>query len=156
MLDLINQKIIFELKKNSRISWGELSRVAGISRQALRKRIERLEYKRYIIGYTIVTSHEPPRETLSVQDFETASVQAFLKIKFSKENNCFKLSRTLLSYDSVIASWSIAGYWDNIVLVRVNNIEEISKIREIIIEAGGIDEIKTDAILNEWHLTQQK
>ena len=152
MLDLINQKIISELKKNSRISWGELSGIVGIFRQALKKRIERLEYKRYIIGYTIVTSHESSHETLGVQ--------AFLKIRFSEENNCLKLSRILSSrilpsYDSVIASWSVTGDWDNIILVRANSMKEIEQIREIIVQTGGIDEIETDTVLNELYQVNQ-
>ena len=148
MLDLINQKIISELKKNSRISWGELSGIVGISRQALKKRIERLEYKRHIMGYTIITSHESARET--------SSVQAFLKIRFSKDNDCFKLSRILQSYDNVVASWAITGDWDNMILVRASSMEKISEIREIIVQTGGIDEIETDTVLNELHLTQTK
>ncbi|MCY4049490.1 MAG: Lrp/AsnC family transcriptional regulator [Hyphomicrobiales bacterium] len=148
MLDLINQKIISELKKNGRISWGELAEIVGVSRQALKKRIERLEYKRHIIGYTIVTSHEP--------DPEISGVQAFLKIRFSKENDCFKLSRIISSYDNVVASWSVTGDWDNIILVRANSMEEISQIRESIVQTGGIDEIETDAVLKELCLTQAK
>lgn len=148
MLDLVNQKIISELKKNGRISWGELSGIVGISRQALKKRIERLEYKRHIMGYTIITSHEAAHET--------SSVQAFLKIRFSKGNDCFKLSRILHSYDNVVASWAVTGDWDNIILVRASSMEKISEMREIIVQTGGIDEIETDTVLNELHPTQTK
>lgn len=147
MLDFINQRIISELKKNSRISWGQLSEIVGISRQALKKRIERLEYKRHIIGYTIITSHE-------ASSHEAPYVQAFLKIRFLKENDCFKLSRIFPSYSNVIASWGITGDWDNIVLVRARNIEQISEIREIIVQTGGIDEIETDVILNELYINK--
>lgn len=148
MLDLINQKIISELKKNSRISWGELSYIVGISRQALKKRIERLEYKRHIIGYTIITAQESSPEP--------SNVQAFLKIRFSKDNDCFKLSRILPSYDDVVASWAVTGDWDNIVLVKASSMEKISEIREIIVRTGGIDEIETDTVLNELYLSQTK
>ena len=146
MLDFVNQKIISELKKNSRISWGQLSEIVGISRQALKKRIERLEYKRYIIGYTIITSHD--------ETDETACVQAFLKIRFLKENDCFKLSRIFPLYDNVVASWGITGDWDNIVLVRAQTMEQISEIREIIVQTGGIDEIETDVVLNQLYMNK--
>lgn len=145
MLDIINQKIISELKKNSRISWGRLAEIVGISRQALKKRIERLEYKRQIIGYTIITSHEASHET----PHETSDVKAFLKIRFSKENDCFKLSRIFPSYKNIIASWAITGDWDNILLIKTNSMEQISEIREVIVQTGGIDEIETEVILNE-------
>ena len=144
MLDLINQKIMSELKKNSRIGWGQLSEIVGISRQALKKRIERLEHKRHIIGYTIITGHE--------SSDKTQHVQAFLKIRFLKGNDCFKLSRILSSYSNVVASWAITGDWDNIILVKAHNMEQISDIREAIVETGGIDEIETEVILNELYI----
>ena len=148
MLDLINQKIISELKKNSRIGWGQLSEIIGISRQSLKKRIERLEHKRHIIAYTIITNDE--------EFNETPHVQAFLKIRFLKGNDCFKLSRILPSYSSVIASWAITGDWDNIVLVRASSMEHISEIREVIVETGGIDEIETEVILNELYIDKSQ
>ena len=145
MLDIINQKIISELKKNSRIHWGQLAEIVGISRQALKKRIERLEYKRQIIGYTIITSHEASHE-VSHEEFH---VKAFLKIRFYKGNDCFKLSCIFPSYKNIIASWAITGDWDNILLIKANSMEQISEIREVIVQTGGIDEIETEVILNE-------
>ena len=149
MIDLINQKIISELKKNSRMGWGQLSEIVGISRQALKKRIERLEYKGYIVGYTIITSCE----THETRD-EVSYVQAFLKIKFSKGNDCFQLSRILPSYTDVVSSWEVAGKWDNIVFVRAQSMEDISEIRETIIQTGGIDKIETDVILSQLSLNK--
>ena len=148
MLDLINQKIISELKKNSRISWGQLSEIVGISRQALKKRIERLEYKRHIIGYTIITDYEAFNEE--------PYVQAFLKIRFLKGNDCFKLSHLLPSYRNVIASWAITGDWDNVILIRAKSMEQISEIREVIVETGGIDEIEIEVVLNELYMDKSQ
>ena len=159
MLDIINQRIISELKKNSRINWGDLAKIVGISRQALKKRIERLEYKRHIIGYTILTSHEAlheasheaPHEAPHEASHKASRIRAFLRVRFSKGNDCFKLSLTFNSYKNVIASWGITGDWDSLVLVQAESMEKISEIRELIVQTGGIDEIETEVVLNEFH-----
>ena len=147
MIDVIDRKIISELKKNGRMNWGQLAEIVGISRQALKKRTDRLERRRHILGYTIVTSHEDAEKS----SHEDSGVQAFLKVRFSKGNDCGKLSHTLPSYRNVVASWSIAGDWDAVILVRAGTMEKISEIRDIIVRTGGIDSIKTDVILTTLH-----
>ena len=91
-MDIVNQEIIAALKQNGRITWGELASQIGISRQALRKRVERLEHKGEIIGYTIVTAHKDD----NVEQNKSV-VRAFLKIRFAKGNDCFKLARAMSS-----------------------------------------------------------
>lgn len=147
MLDVINQRILAELKKNGRIGWGTLACRVGISRQSLRKRIERLEYKKYITGYTVITSSKQAHHNL---DKDTL-IQAFLKIKFGVDNDCFKLSRAILSYRNIISAWAITGDWDMILLVQDDRMEKISLLREMIILTGGIDKIETDVILNDLY-----
>lgn len=143
-MDPINQTLLAALKRNSRISWGELAGQLGISRQALRKRIERPEYKGEIVAYTIITAH---RNEPTGKDREP--VRAFLKIRFAKGNDCFKLSRALSSYQNIVGSWAVTGDWDMLALVEASSLERISEIREIIVGTGGIDEIETDAVLNQ-------
>ena len=143
-MDLINQGILAALKQNGRIGWGQLAAQLGISRQALRKRIERLEYKNHIRGYTIITSYGED----TAQDPRKDSVSAFLNIRFAKGNDCFKLSQLLSSYQDTAGSWAVTGDWDMVLLVTGKSFEQISAIREAIVATGGIDEIETEAVLN--------
>ena len=144
-LDVINQAILAALKQNGRIGWGALAAQLGISRQALRKRIERLELKGHIVAYTIITSHDDKGSDTDTLNY----VRAFLKIRFSKGNDCFKLSQLLASYTNIVGSWAVTGDWDMMILVTAQRLEQISDMREIIVATGGIDEIETDAVLND-------
>lgn len=144
-MDVINRTILSELKKNARISWGQLASVAGVSRQSLRKRIARLEEKGDIAGYTIVT----PLQILSKTEHEEGTVRAFLRIRFGKGNNCFKLAKFLSANRDIAASWAVAGDWDNVVLAEAGSMEKISEIREMIVRTGGIEEIETEVVMNE-------
>ncbi len=139
-MDIIDQKIIAELKINARVRWGTLAILAGISRQALTKRIERMENNGIIDCYTILTSHK---------DIDKTSIlKAFLRIRFTKENDCFKLSKHFLSYTNVIDAWAVTGDWDAVILVKGKSMEAISEIREIIVKTGGIHEIETEVVMN--------
>ena len=144
-MDTINRTIIAELKKNSRIGWGALADRVGISRQALKGRVERLDYKGHIVGYTIITAHNDDQP----EEGQSRSIQAFLKIRFTKGNDCFRLARHMESCTNIVGSWAITGNWDMILLVAAQSLEQISEVREVIVATGGIDEIKTDAVLNE-------
>ncbi|MHC8508852.1 MAG: Lrp/AsnC family transcriptional regulator [Rhodospirillales bacterium] len=149
-MDIINQKILSELKKNARIGWGQLADISGISRQSLKKRIDRLERKGDIVGYTILTpSGLTPLELSSGKTADTPLVRAFLRIRFTKENNCFKLAKVLSAYKAVTASWEVTGDWDNVIFAEAESMEQISEIREMIVQTGGIDEIETEAVLSE-------
>lgn len=144
-MDAINRSILAELKKNSRIGWGTLADRVGISRQALKGRVERLEHRGQIVAYTIITQHEEKNRG----DDQPHSVRAFMKIRFASGNDCFKLARQMESCTNIVGSWAITGDWDMVMLVAAQNLEQISDIREIIVATGGIDEIETDAVLND-------
>lgn len=144
MMDPINLKILAELKRNSRIGWGALAATVGISRQSLKKRVERLERKGHILGYTTVTPHQDSAG-------DEGSVSAFLRIRFAAGNDCFKLSRLFPSYAGVEASWAVTGDWDCVILARTATMEDLSELRELIVGAGGIDEIETEVVLNNLY-----
>ena len=144
-MDAINRSILAELKLNSRIGWGSLADRVGISRQALKGRVERLEYKGHIVAYTIITAHDEKGE----RDNQSRSVRAFLNIRFEKGNDCFKLARQMEFCTNIVGSWAITGDWDMVMLIEAQSLEQISDIREIIVATGGIDEVQTDAVLND-------
>lgn len=145
-MDSINRDILASLKANSRIAWSDLANKVGISRAALRSRIERMEKKGVILGYTITTSHQADRRLPNEPE-----IKALLHIKFSGcgSNDCFKLSSHLKSYKNVLASWGVTGAWDMFVLVKGGTMEAISETREIIKATGGVSRIETSVVLNE-------
>ena len=63
-LDEIDYRIIDALKKNARISLQGLSQAAGLSRNATRNRLRRLERSGVISGYTVVLG-KPEEQPIS-------------------------------------------------------------------------------------------
>jgi Lrp/AsnC family transcriptional regulator, leucine-responsive regulatory protein len=64
-MDDIDQKIIAELTRNARVSYAEVAGKVLLSRNAVRKRIERLERQGHIGGYTIVRAGENTGDVVS-------------------------------------------------------------------------------------------
>ncbi|MEM3400165.1 MAG: Lrp/AsnC family transcriptional regulator [Candidatus Micrarchaeia archaeon] len=58
-MDKKDERIIFELLKNARISFTELAKKLGITETAVRKRVKKLEEEGVILGYTALI--EPSR-----------------------------------------------------------------------------------------------
>jgi len=79
-------------------------------------------------------------------------VEAFLRIRFSKGNDCFKLFNKIGNHPSVIGAWAVTDPWDAIFHVRGDRLEAISDFRELFASEDGIDEIETEAVLNDLHL----
>jgi len=138
-MDAINRQIISELKMNARASWGYIASKVGISRQALKMRVDRLEDTGSILGYTVLTAQKTSSKA--------NKVQAILRISFASENDCFKLSKHFSSYSEIQAAWALAGEWDCIVILSAADTKRISDIREIIVGTGGIKEIRTEIFL---------
>lgn len=53
-IDVIDQRILAEMRANARISHAQLGEIVRLSRTAVRQRIERLERDGRIRGYTII------------------------------------------------------------------------------------------------------
>jgi Lrp/AsnC family transcriptional regulator, leucine-responsive regulatory protein len=64
-MDDIDKKIIAELTRNARVSYAEVAGKVLLSRNAVRKRIERLERQGHIGGYTIVRAGENTGDVVS-------------------------------------------------------------------------------------------
>lgn len=60
ILDRPDERILMELTRNARIPHAELAGKVGLSRNAVRQRVERLERNGLIQGYTIVAGEGKP------------------------------------------------------------------------------------------------
>lgn len=56
-LDEVDKKILLELSKNARISLVELSGIVGLTANGVKKRIDRLEKEKIILGYRVMINY---------------------------------------------------------------------------------------------------
>src|SRR4051794_33068596 len=116
-LDQIDQSILAELTRNARISHAELASKVLLSRNAVRQRIDRMERKGFIQGYTIVSG--PPGQ---------GPVSAFLMVYRKDRVRGSDVIAVLQSIPEVVLCDVVSGDFDLLVRVEARSLERIQDI----------------------------
>ena len=97
-MDLIDELIIQELKKDSRLSMSELGRRVHLTSPAVRERVRQLEDKQIITGYTVNLNAKNLGYPIA------AIIEATIK-----NNRYEEFKQHILSYSNVEFCYRIAG-----------------------------------------------
>ena len=119
-IDETDERIIEELKKDSRQSTADISRRTGIARMTVHERIRRLKEKGVIRKFSIgLDQAKLGRPTT-----------ALLLVSYSPGHKLpqQKLAEKIAKLPGVYAVHIIAGEWDMLVKVRGASVEEIGKL----------------------------
>lgn len=134
-----DRELLALLIEDGRVTWTEAANRLGVSRVAVQNRVAALTESGWIKKFTVHLANPHPIKQ---------GVDAFLRIKFSEEYDCFRLFNKFGNDKLVIDAWSLTGKWDAMFHIRAKQLEEISAFREMIVSNGGIKKIETEAILN--------
>ena len=100
-MDLIDNKILQELQKNSSIPLSELSKKVGLSNTPCWNRIKKLEEDKVIIAKTILIDNE--KINLPIKIFLSISIQNHT------ENWLNKFKKVIQKYDEIIEVHRLTG-----------------------------------------------
>ncbi|VVC04641.1 putative HTH-type transcriptional regulator [Candidatus Burarchaeum australiense] len=127
-IDELDERIIEELKKDSRQSTADISRRSGIARMTVHERIRRLKEKGVIRKFSLALDY-------SKLDRPTT---AFILVAYEPGHKMpqHRLAEKIAKLPGVYAVHIITGEWDMLVKVRGASVEEIgrlvvNKIREL-------------------------
>lgn len=135
--DELDLKIIQELKDNSRRSNREIARKLGVSASTLIQRIEKLEKKGIIKGYSVTLNHSLlGRDLIAVIEI-TISKAALLKVQ-----------EQIAVIDGVAAVYDVTGEFDSIAIVRAKNRNDLSNIVKKIHGMHDVSRTNTHIALN--------
>ena len=131
-LDLLDQKILEELKKNSRISFNDISKKIDKTEATVRRRVKKLldddVIKRFTIEYTIDTKLKVSATVKIIPDFK----------------NIKEILRELTNVDEISNIWRLSGDCGLLLKVDIPSIEEFNPlIEEKISQIQGIKIIET-------------
>ena len=138
-LDQIDQRILFELLKNARVSHAELASKVLLSRNAVRQRIDRMERQGYIQGYTIV-SGTPGH----------GAVSAFFMVYRKDRVRGSDVIAVLQSIPEVVLCDVVSGDFDLLVRVEARSLERIQDIWEQIAALPGVTDTVTAMTLSSY------
>lgn len=135
--DEINEKdeaILNLLSTNARMSFSDIGRVIGVSRTAVKKRVDALERSGKIKGYrTIISTDESLEKT-------------FTLIFECEENSLETVKEQLITADEVVTTF-VVGKRNIIAICNAENIDEIAEFgRKICTLTGCVKKLKVGSI----------
>ncbi len=132
IMDVIDLKILEELKENSRISFNDISQRVGKTEATVRRRVKKLEdegiIKKYTIEYTI-NSKPKTRATVKIEP-------DFKEIK--------TIMKELIEIEEITDIWRLSGDCGLFIKVEIPSIEQFNPlIEEKISQIKGVKIMET-------------
>ena len=119
-LDRIDQSIIRELQKNSRITVTELASRVGLSKTPCQVRMRRLEEQGYITGYTALVN----QTKLGLSHIAFAQVT----LNDTSSSALAAFNKAVKQISAVDQCHMIAGNFDYLLKVRTRNMQEYRQV----------------------------
>ncbi|WP_029042101.1 Lrp/AsnC family transcriptional regulator [Cucumibacter marinus] len=132
-----DQALIAILRENARLSTAEIARRLGLSRTTVQSRIDRLEEKGVIAGYTLRLS----------EDYLTQAVRAHLLVTVAPKLAA-KVEAGLRQLNGVRTLHSVSGSFDMIVIVEAQSIQALDELIDRVGLLEGVERTLSSIILS--------
>lgn len=124
-LDEVDQRLIGELRRDGRAALSELAVRLGLARATVRARIERLQARGEIVGFTVLTRG----------DVSATPVRGLMTIAIEGRGQ-ERITARLVGLPEVLAVHSTNGRWDLICELGTRTLEELDAL---ILKVRGYD-----------------
>ncbi|GAB7531251.1 Lrp/AsnC family transcriptional regulator [Pseudomonas sp. 3A(2025)] len=138
-LDKIDERIIEELTKNSRLAHNDIAQKVNLSRNAVRLRIERLERDGHIKGYTIVKG---------VMANEYPPIRALVFVYRQDRMRGSEVVRSVVAMPEVVSCNVMSGDLDIVLTVEALSPDRINKVWTDISNLPGVINTMTTFVLS--------
>ncbi len=138
-LDIVDRKIVEQLLADARVPIATLALRVGLSRHAIRHRIDRLEAWKVIAGYTIRLSNPTPE-----QPFVRAIIMVYRKDRMRGADVLTEITRI----PEVSYCYVLSGDFDLIVHLEARSQERINAIWLQIANLPGVTDTHTTFVLS--------
>lgn len=136
-MDATDQKLIAALRHNARASLSDLAAQLGLSRTTIRARIERLQVRGDIVGFTVVLKG----------DAQTDPVRGLMMIGIEGRGTD-RILRQLQGLPEVRALHSTNGRWDVIAEIGTETLETFDAVLAKIRRLDGVAHSETSLLLS--------
>ena len=136
-LDATDRALLQALRENARLSAAELARRLQLSRTTVQSRLERLERRRVITGYTVVVA----------DPVEAALVRAHVLITLAPRQSG-AIEAALRRIPEVRVLHSVSGPFDLIAVVAAQSIGELDALIDRIGALDGVERTTSAIVLS--------
>lgn len=137
IIDGKDRELIAKLSANSRESTANLARLLGMSRTTVTNRIERLEKRGIITGYTVQFS----------EDYERGRIHAHVMISSDPKLSA-QIVRSLQKNSAIRALHAINGVHELLALVSAESTQHLDEVLDQIGNTAGISKTTSSIILS--------
>ena len=137
IIDGKDKELIALLCTNSRESTANLARKLGMSRTTVTSRIERLEKRGVITGYTVQFS----------EDYERGRIQAQVMISSNPKSSAH-IVRTLKKIPAIQALHAVNGSYEMLALISAESTQHLDQVLDLVGNIDGISKTISSIILS--------
>jgi len=137
IIDGKDKELIALLRTNSRESTANLARRLGMSRTTVTNRIQRLEKRGVITGYTVQFS----------EVYERGHIQAHVMISSDPKYSA-KIVRTLNKISAICALHAVNGVYEMLALISAESTQHLDEVLDQIGNTQGISKTTSSIILS--------
>jgi Lrp/AsnC family transcriptional regulator, leucine-responsive regulatory protein len=139
-LDDVDRRILDLLVQDARRTLADIGERVCLSAPAVKRRIDRLEALGVIKGYTAVVDHEKLGRSL----------QAFCELRFAGTTKVADIAGVAEGLAEVEAVFTTAGDPDALVWIRVRDVEDLTRVIDLLRRSGRVTGTKTLMVLDVW------
>jgi Lrp/AsnC family transcriptional regulator of lysine biosynthesis len=136
-IDEVDEKILRILKANARTPLSTIAEELGISKTAVKKRIDKL-VKRGVIG------------RFTIEFSSTSGVRALVFIKTEAKGKTTDAAQSIKKISFVDRVFEVAGEYDIVAIVSALNVEQLNEIVDRIREIPNVSSTVTIMVLKEY------
>jgi DNA-binding Lrp family transcriptional regulator len=136
-IDEVDAKLLSLLKQNSRATLGEIATQLGISKTAVKKRLERLVQQGVIKRFTIEYSL-------------TDEVKVLILVKVMPGHNVPEVAEKIYNMKMAESIYEVTGDYDIAVIARLPNINMVNDLIDRIRSVEGVATTNTHIVLKSW------
>ena len=146
-LDNIDRQLISLLRADARTSVSLLAKKINVSRATIQNRINRLEKRGIITGYTALVSPGTNEQVSLIR------AHMSIEIKGSSTKN---IKQALMAEPSVCAIHTTNGRWDMVAELQTQSLEEFDKVLGRIRNISDVSTSETSILLSTHRISSQE
>jgi Lrp/AsnC family leucine-responsive transcriptional regulator len=139
-LDSVDDEIVALLREDGRRTLSDIGERVALSAPAVKRRIDRLERIGVITGYTAVVDHAKLGRPL----------EAFCELRFAGNTKVADIAGVAAHLAEVEAVYTTAGDPDALVLIRVRDVADLTRVIDLLRRSGRVTGTKTLMVLDVW------
>jgi Lrp/AsnC family transcriptional regulator, leucine-responsive regulatory protein len=137
-LDAIDRRIIALLREDAKRTYAEIGTDVGLSSTAVKRRVDRLQQDRVIVGYG---ARIDPRAL-------GGGIEALIEVYCADRIAPADVGRSLAGLDQVVSAFTVSGEPDAVIRARVESIADLEKFVETLRRDPNVLRTRTLIVLS--------